>query len=1010
VATRADIHFAISVRGANSEQRKTMNGILNRFGWVGLLGERIKSGSHRLCRLAAITFLLAGFSGTQTPAAVPTADITLEPVVTDNLPLISSLTAYVYANDSDAVSIARGGTNILYDAPLYYPFDTDTPAWWDNLVAEQLQARLPVAMFASRGVKTTSATETNGNMNPRQLTRMVDALKRANATNLFKLACFIDCPNLRDVYNYINGLPSSTLCDLASTNDWNEVFWLRGVKPWFDTVPRQYWFTVNGRPVIRWWHIGNSWFTNQNGNLSQMLELLADNFETAFSVRPSFVLHDSWPNYDPGSVNQTDVIGVDEWFSTPSQPYTYNNFNGFTVGTAVPGFIDSATFDPSSANYQNPNRVIFHNKVDGSGVNGDTLIAGLEAGVAAKSQYTLLEGWNDAREWAGYYRCGNSPRYDFPSQYINIVRRYTDIRTRTLRLEAEGADAYLDSTTNNSGGAWRRFGDLDIRPLPTNGWAVTTTAAGEWIEFKEINFSAGNYRFPIRYSSLANRTVRLLIDGVALPDVVLPATGGANIFDTFSLGTAAVAHGIHTLRLFFVDGGIDVDWIFIRKYDPVVTLQSALNGNFLGATRGGNDSLVCNWNSAGSWAQFSVNDLAGAGAITSSNLVSLQAHNGLYLSTNGGSSMLQAKQRTSAGAERFYVIKIGGTGTVTNGNQVAIRTAAGKYVTVKADGSVDTSGTSITPAQTFTLQTTTNFFPVTPVTTAPTGLVATAAGSRINLSWRSTPGAMTYNLKRAPTSLGPYAVIATGVAATNFLDAVVSAGTPYYYVVSAVNTGGESPNSAAATAMLPVVLSQGAPVTASSFQSGNEPFDGNDNDSATRWAAGGPSLPQWWQVDLGAPRDLTGVAIDWYSSSTRGYGYQIAVSSNNTNFTTVVDKSTNTAFGNTTDNFSATARRYVRVTVTSCTQLNGYASFHECRVFGASAPAVALNPTNITVVASGNALMLSWPADHLGWRLQVQTNQSGIGTNWVTLPGTELVTSTNLPYTNPAAFYRLILP
>ena len=37
----------------------------------------------------------------------------------------------------------------------------------------------------------------------------------------------------------------------------------------------------------------------------------------------------------------------------------------------------------------------------------------------------------------------------------------------------------------------------------TNGWAVTATAAGEWIEFKEINFSAGNYRFPIRYSALA---------------------------------------------------------------------------------------------------------------------------------------------------------------------------------------------------------------------------------------------------------------------------------------------------------------------------------------------------------------------------------------------------------------------------------------------------------------------------------------------------------------------------
>jgi hypothetical protein len=635
--------------------------------------------------------------------------------------------------------------------------------------------------------------------------------------------------------------------------------------------------------------------------------------------------------------------------------------------------------------------------------------------VVAKSQFTLLEGWNDVREWAGYYRCGNSPRYNFPSQYINIVRRYTDLRTTTLRLEAEGADAYNDTTAGNTGGAWRRFGDLDIRTLPTNGWAVTTTAAGEWIEFKEINFSAGNYRFPIRYSAVANRTVRLLIDGVALPDVVLPATGGTNSFNTFSLGSTPVAHGIHTLRLFFVDGGIDVDWLFVRKFDPVVTLQSALNGNFLSAAWGGNDALVCNWNAAGAWAQVTVDDLAAAGALIGSNAVNLQAYNGLYLTaTNGGGSTVLAKGRTPASAENFSIIKLGGSDVLTNGNSVAIRTSGGKYLTVKPDGSVDATGTSIGTAQTFTLQMATNFLPVTPVASAPTGLVASATSNRINLSWKATPGAMSYNLKRGITSAGPFANIATGVTATNFSDLSVSAGMTYYYVVSAVNSGGESSNSAPAVAIIPLILSEGAPVTASSFQSGNEPFKGNDDDLATRWAASGPSMPQWWQVDLGTNRDIAGVTIDWYGSGSRGYGYQIAVSSNNTNFTTVVDKSSNTAFGDTADNFTATSKRYVRITVTSTTQLNGYASFYECSVFGANAPAVALTPTNITAVLSGNALTLSWPADHLGWRLQVQTNSlaAGFGTNWVTLPGSELVTGTNITINsaNGAVFYRMVYP
>jgi len=208
-------------------------------------------------------------------------------------------------------------------------------------------------------------------------------------------------------------------------------------------------------------------------------------------------------------------------------------------------------------------------------------------------------------------------------------------------------------------------------------------------------------------------------------------------------------------------------------------------------------------------------------------------------------------------------------------------------------------------------------------------------------------------------------------------------------------------------------LSQGQLTTASSFQAGNAITNGNDGNAATRWAASSAGMPQWWQVDLGVSRNLTGVAIDWYNSSSRGYGYQIAVGGDNTNFTTVVDKSTNTLFGNTIDAFSALAR-YVRITVTSCTQANGSASFYECNIYGATVPAVALTPTNITAALFGKVLTLSWPNDHLGWRLQVQTNSlhAGVIPGWTALSGSELVTSTNLTISpgNDAVFYRLVYP
>ena len=72
---------------------------------------------------------------------------------------------------------------------------------------------------------------------------------------------------------------------------------------------------------------------------------------------------------------------------------------------------------------------------------------------------------------------------------------------------------------------------------------------------------------------------------------------------------------------------------------------------------------------------------------------------------------------------------------------------------------------------------------------------------------------------------------------------------------------------------------------------------------------------------------------------------------------------------------------------------------------------VATNPTNITATVSGNLLTLSWPADHLGWTLQAQTNSitTGLTTNWVDVAGSA-ASNTNVMTINPAnptVFYRL---
>jgi titin len=75
--------------------------------------------------------------------------------------------------------------------------------------------------------------------------------------------------------------------------------------------------------------------------------------------------------------------------------------------------------------------------------------------------------------------------------------------------------------------------------------------------------------------------------------------------------------------------------------------------------------------------------------------------------------------------------------------------------------------------------------------TAPTGLTRTASTGQVALSWTAVSGATGYVVKRATVSGGPYTNVGTGITAVNYNDTTVTNGTAYYYVVTALNTGGE---------------------------------------------------------------------------------------------------------------------------------------------------------------------------------------------------------------------------
>lgn len=94
---------------------------------------------------------------------------------------------------------------------------------------------------------------------------------------------------------------------------------------------------------------------------------------------------------------------------------------------------------------------------------------------------------------------------------------------------------------------------------------------------------------------------------------------------------------------------------------------------------------------------------------------------------------------------------------------------------------------------------------------APSGLNATPGANLVSLSWTAATGnPASYNVKRSSVSGGPYSTIGTTTAPTVTYNDSVLGGQTFYYVVSAVNTGGESTNSLEVSAA-PILGAPAAP-------------------------------------------------------------------------------------------------------------------------------------------------------------------------------------------------------
>jgi beta-glucanase (GH16 family) len=209
----------------------------------------------------------------------------------------------------------------------------------------------------------------------------------------------------------------------------------------------------------------------------------------------------------------------------------------------------------------------------------------------------------------------------------------------------------------------------------------------------------------------------------------------------------------------------------------------------------------------------------------------------------------------------------------------------------------------------------------------PTGLTASGTTSTsTNLSWGASTdnvGVTGYDVLRNGTS------IAT-VTGTSYTATGLGPSTTYSFAVRARDAAG---NVSGNSNIVSVTTSSGGgggsnialnkPATSSSNENASlGPANAVDGNAATRWSSGF-SDPQWIRVDLGQTYAVNHVTLTW--EAAYGRAYQIQVSDDGTNWTTIY--STTTGDGGTDDLAISGSGRYIRMNGTQRATQYGYSLF-----------------------------------------------------------------------------------
>ena len=451
--------------------------------------------------------------------------------------------------------------------------------------------------------------------------------------------------------------------------------------------------------------------------------------------------------------------------------------------------------------------------------------------------------------------------------------------------------AYNVTSANGSANGYRSDGiDLentaDTQDTSPAGGAYDMgwTTGSQWFNYTVNVATAGTYTVALRLSSPYGITDALHIansSGVSLTGpVAVPNTGG---YETWTTVTASITlpAGQQTLTVDQDSNG----WNF---HDMTFTLNSGGGGSTGDQPFGGTPAAV-------------------PGTIQAANY------------DTGGQSTA------------YNVVSANGTANSYRSDGVDLEDTADTQDTSPPGGAYDVGWT--TPGQWFnyTVQVTTaGVYTVSFRVASPYGMsdglhIASASGTNLTgaVAIPNTGGYQTWATVTASITLPAGEQTLTVDQDAN--------GWNFHYMAITQGSGGGGTGGTGPTEYCGTQdLALDEPTTASSTQDATDypASDATDGNPGSRWSSAF-SDPQWLEVDLGSEQNICSIGILWEAAYATAF--QIQVSNDNTNWTTVYSTTTGTG-GNQTFSISTTAR-YVRMYGTARATQFGYSIF-EFDVYG----------------------------------------------------------------------------